>query len=192
MPVTVIDKIKQKSGNFKLMDAVDVETADGKSVEEKFAEIAENGGGRFTGSTEDTTPQEVMEALVAGKTILLNHNSANFGIVFFANFAYTTVNNGVAASVAFENNGVIYNASLIGFVGTETWSFSVNEIAKKADIPEKKIATDVDLSKYESEGIIVETYADGSSLTHTFEFDANGRPTKRTDSNGGETIFTWG
>ena len=60
---------------------------------------------------------------------------------------------------------------------------------EKGDAP--KTPTEVDLSGFESEGIIVETYADGSSLTHTFEFDANGKPTKITDSDGNEITLTW-
>ncbi len=49
----------------------------------------------------------------------------------------------------------------------------------------------IDLSAYESDGKIVETYADGSVLTTVMEFDANGKPTKITDSNGNVTVLTW-
>lgn len=52
-------------------------------------------------------------------------------------------------------------------------------------------ATSVDLTKYESNGDIVETYADGSTKTYKMEFNADGKPTKVTDSDGNVTVLTW-
>lgn len=51
--------------------------------------------------------------------------------------------------------------------------------------------TSIDLTNFESNGTIVETYADGSTVTYTVEADANGNPIKITDSNGNETVLTW-
>lgn len=51
--------------------------------------------------------------------------------------------------------------------------------------------TGIDLSALDTEGKIVENYADGSTKTTTFEFDANGNPVKITDSDGNETVLTW-
>ena len=59
------------------------------------------------------------------------------------------------------------------------------------ELPETSVATVVDLSAYESDGKIVETYADGSVVTTVMEFDSNGKPTKITDSNGNVTMLTW-
>lgn len=59
------------------------------------------------------------------------------------------------------------------------------------ELPETSVATEIDLSAYESEGKIVETYADGSVVTTVMEFDSNGKPTKITDSNGNVTMLTW-
>lgn len=43
MPIYLIDKIKQKNeGTFKLMDAIDVETSDGSSVQEKLDNLIDN------------------------------------------------------------------------------------------------------------------------------------------------------
>lgn len=53
------------------------------------------------------------------------------------------------------------------------------------------ISTSVDLSAFDSDGIIVETFADGSTTTTTMEFDADGNPIKITDTNGNVTILTW-
>lgn len=49
----------------------------------------------------------------------------------------------------------------------------------------------VDLSAFESDGIIVETKPSGTQTTYTMEFDDNGNPVKITDSNGNETTLTW-
>lgn len=53
------------------------------------------------------------------------------------------------------------------------------------------VVTAVDLSKYDSDGIIEETYSDGSVITYTMEFDTDGNPIRITDSNGNETVLTW-
>lgn len=52
-------------------------------------------------------------------------------------------------------------------------------------------ASAVDLSAYESNGQIVETYADGTTKTTTVEFDENGNPIKITDGDGNVINITW-
>jgi hypothetical protein len=49
----------------------------------------------------------------------------------------------------------------------------------------------IDLSQYESNGKIVETFADGTTKTTTVEFDGNGKPVKITDSFGNTTNLSW-
>ena len=49
----------------------------------------------------------------------------------------------------------------------------------------------VDLSAYETQGLIVETYADGGEISYQMEFDSGGKPIKVTDSNGNETVLKW-
>lgn len=58
-------------------------------------------------------------------------------------------------------------------------------------LPEKTPPATIDMSAFESEGKIVEHYADGTSGTTLFEFDTDGNPTKITDSNGNVTVLTW-
>ena len=62
---------------------------------------------------------------------------------------------------------------------------------EKGDKGEEKRTVAVDLSGFETEEKIVETYSDGTSLTYNFEFDSEGNPTKITDSDGNETVLTW-
>ena len=183
MPIYLIDKIKQKNGKtFKLLDAADVGTADGKSVEERFENVTE----KFKGNTGTTTPTEVVDALAKGNTVLINHTDSTYGILMFANFAIAAGMNIIAASVIIENAGTMLNAGLMGYLETDTWEFSVKPLEA-----EEKVATEVDLSGFETKGKIVETYSDGTSLTYNFEFDSEGNPTKITDSNGNETVLTW-
>lgn len=52
-------------------------------------------------------------------------------------------------------------------------------------------AASVDMSRFESDGIIAETYADGSVKTTTIEYDSTGNPVKITDGDGNVTEFTW-
>lgn len=59
--------------------------------------------------------------------------------------------------------------------------------APLGDVP----AATIDMSGFESEGKIVETFADGSTETTVMEFDAEGKPTKITDGNGNVTVLTW-
>jgi hypothetical protein len=64
-------------------------------------------------------------------------------------------------------------------------------VVKTIDAKFLPSAVSVNLSGFESNGKIVETYADGSVVTTVMEFDANGKPTKITDSNGNVTVLTW-
>ena len=64
-------------------------------------------------------------------------------------------------------------------------------VVKTLDAKFLPSAVSVDLSGFESNGRIVETYVDGSVVTTVMEFDANGKPTKITDSNGNVTVLTW-
>ena len=59
------------------------------------------------------------------------------------------------------------------------------------DLGSGDVAVSIDLSAFESNGTIVEKYADGSTKTSTVEFDAAGNPVKVTDSDGNVTVITW-
>lgn len=52
------------------------------------------------------------------------------------------------------------------------------------------VPTNVDLSAY-ANGVISETYEDGSEITYNFDFDEDGNPVKITDSFGNVTKLTW-
>ena len=182
MPIYLIDKIKQKNGKtFKLLDAADVGMASGKSVEEAFGNVTE----KFRSNTQDATPTQVADAISKGNTVLISHTDSTYGIIMFASFAVAAGLNIVAGSVTFEFNGALYNAGLVGDLQNNTWNFAVSQLATE------KTATAVDLSGFETEGKIVETYSDGTLVEYSFEFDSEGNPTKITDSDGNETVLVW-
>ena len=53
------------------------------------------------------------------------------------------------------------------------------------------VPTSIDLTAFDDEGAIVETYADGSTKTTTMEFDSSGNPVKITDGDGNVTTLVW-
>ena len=61
---------------------------------------------------------------------------------------------------------------------------------KESYLPEEKKPESIDLTQYASNGIITENHADGSTVTHTVEFNADGKPVKVT-TNGVTTTLTW-
>jgi hypothetical protein len=50
--------------------------------------------------------------------------------------------------------------------------------------------TNIDLTRYATDGVIVEHYADESTVTHAIEFNADGKPVKVT-TNGVTTTLEW-
>ena len=63
---------------------------------------------------------------------------------------------------------------------------------KTADAPSGgDDATSIDMSAFDSEGKIVETFEDGTSKTTVIEFDEGGNPVKITDGDGNVTVLTW-
>jgi YD repeat-containing protein len=89
----------------------------------------------------------------------------------------------------------IKNKPIIGQVA------ALNEISKDNLSAELKRELDIvdganrfssiDMTALDSDGVIVETFADGSTKTTTIEFDANDNPIKITDTTGKVTVLTW-
>jgi hypothetical protein len=74
------------------------------------------------------------------------------------------------------------------FVDSASITVTCASISEYASTP---VPTAIDLSGFESEGKIVETFADGSTATTVMEFGSDGKPTKITDGNGNVTVLTW-
>jgi len=55
----------------------------------------------------------------------------------------------------------------------------------------QNVPASIDMSAFDSEGKIVETFEDGTSKTTVIEFDDDGNPVKITDGDGNVTVLTW-
>lgn len=64
-------------------------------------------------------------------------------------------------------------------------------LLKEKCLPDAAQPVSIDLSGLDTNGTIVETYADGTTKTTTLEFDASGNPIKITDGDGNVTTLTW-
>lgn len=76
---------------------------------------------------------------------------------------------------------------------TEDYGLVVNLLKRVSDL-EKSIgagSSNINMTRFDEEGVIVETFADGTEKTTTMEFDNNGNPIKITDSDGNVTVLTW-
>ena len=121
---------------------------------------------------------------------------------------YVVTFDGVEYSVVGNDGAIFYQGDggvSFGFSADGTVSASAQgqhaykvvagtEITKKLDsrfMPDAAQPTSIDLSGFDTNGTIVETYADGTSKTTTVEFDTSGNPTKITDADGNVTMLTW-
>lgn len=75
---------------------------------------------------------------------------------------------------------------------TVSVAVSYSELKKLDEkyLPAEKRVVSVDMSGFEG-GTIVQTYEDGSTLTYSITFDADGNPLQISDSNGNVIDFTW-
>ena len=141
-------------------------------------------GGVFSGNTESTTPTEAAREIIQNKNVRISHADESYGVLIFSNFAYAINAGLVMASVIFEFEGKMVNASLVGYTSTNAWEFDAKPFEA-----EEKVATEVDLSQFEANGIITETYEDGSTNTYTFVDDTANNSTTITDSKGNSTVI---
>jgi YD repeat-containing protein len=89
---------------------------------------------------------------------------------------------------ALANLPELGQVSSLDEIGKDNLSAEVQETLNKIGTK----ASSIDLSTFDSDGRIIETFADGSTRTTTMEFDADGNPIKITDADGNVTILTWG
>lgn len=116
-------------------------------------------------------------AIVVGNTALVGgENSGNYPFLLG-----DAVEIGMGYFVAEDKNAGSHTVAI----------YQDTTVIKPLDPKFLPVAVAVDLTAFESEGIIVETYADGSTVTTTMERNAEGKITKITDSNGNVTVLTW-
>lgn len=116
---------------------------------------------------------------------------------------YRAIRDGQVSRDVVMYNGSAYvvavnsTAPVMGIVpegdSTGRWALlaAKGEKGEPGEKGKEKRTVAVDISGFETEGKIVETYSDGTSVEYSFEFDSEGNPTKITDSDGNETVLTW-
>jgi hypothetical protein len=85
-------------------------------------------GGVFSGNTESTTPTEAAREIIQNKNVRISHADESYGVIVFSNFTYAMNAGLIIASVIFESEGEMTNASLVGVIATNTWEFSAKPL----------------------------------------------------------------
>lgn len=204
MAIEVISTIKPKNnGDFPIVEAQDVVVDDkGTRLNDKLENMAVNtptfdltelilpSDGSAVSLEMDTT--EIRAALDKGVVefkITLNLTES-ISIPVSVIPSVVEVNDTTYSCSAFYNFDANARQGVINFMVSDTavtvWLTGFNETTE-----EKPVATSIDLSNFDTQGQIVEGYADGSSKTTTLEFDADGNPTKITDGDGNVTTLIW-
>ena len=194
MSIPITDKFKPKgAGGYPLMDAEDILMPDGNrlrdftfSAETPVFDLGALGLGAvpLTGgsSVVETDTTEIRAALDKGVVIFVIPVAA-YGTTMSA----TLTMNGGKANGSYQCIAVVNYTTPGSVTVNVTDTFVHVSFASLKDAP----PTSIDLSGYESNGEIVETFADGSTKTTVMEFNSDGKPTKITDSNGNVTTLTW-
>ena len=133
-------------------------------------------------SVVETDTTEIRSALDKGVVIFVIPVAAN-GTTMSA----TMTMNGGNANGSYQCISVTNMFEMATVTVNVTDTFVHVSFASLKDAPPASI----DLSGYETDGEIVETFADGSTKTTVMEFNSDGKPTKITDSNGNVTTLTW-
>ena len=121
--------------------------------------------------------QQGMEAIVLGNEKLLSGESATPVEPFVV---YQITANNYCAVCAFDQDS-----------SHEFGVFKDNTVIHPLDAKFLPSPTSIDLSQFESNGRIVENFADGTTKTTIVEFDGNGKPVKITDSAGNTMNLNW-
>ncbi len=114
-------------------------------------------------------------------------------VIFVIPFdAYGNTMSATMTMIGANANGSYQCISVVNMIEPGTVTVNVTDTGVQViSASLEPVPTSIDLSAYESEGKIVETFADGSTETTVMEFNSDGKPTKITDSNGNVTTLTW-
>ena len=199
MAIDLIDKIKPKNnGKFALVDAVDVEMPDGTRLSEW-----EGGGGAgsiptfdLNGLGMDSIPFNGEEISFETDTTEIMNALDNGAVRFVVSVSYGGISfTGAVVMHDLSQKKTVYVCSYATeFIPGKpmilnlriTDSLVVAYVTAFNNVP-----TSIDLTAFDDEGAIVETYADGSTKTTTMEFDSSGNPVKITDGDGNVTTLVW-
>ena len=89
----------------------------------------------LVGSTDEITPTQVKEALLAKQNVMITYTSPDAGDMRFSHFLVLDTVGVVASSCTAELYGNAMAMSLVGDWKTNVWSSAINELVKSGDIP---------------------------------------------------------
>lgn len=196
MPTIILEKIKQVTGKtYALVDAADVEMPDGSRLDAQLQNMGTLAG-QVVGQVGEIAEQvEALDKKLDEFSPGVDEETAErISALEQQDQAFTQAAN--------QLGGQLQN--LNGKVSTleetaETAMGSMLAMGLRLTALETP-ATVVDLTNFESSGVIVETHADGSIVIYTMTFDENGNPVKITavtkNAEGevlkeAETTLTW-
>lgn len=201
MSIELIDKIKPKNnGSFPLVEAHDIQMPDGSRldtwegkgtipyfdlVELGLPDVPVEGGEKVTVQTDATG---MIEALFEGAVrfrVNLYYRSLTLKLVFTLHDISSPDGTSYFCSHALDLFG---GAPMLLYMQIEAGKVTAGITLLEEDTTP---ATSIDLSALDTEGKVVETYADGTSKATTLEFDSNGNPVKITDGDGNVTTLIW-
>lgn len=191
MALTIYQTI-EPDGNFPAVKAADVEMPDGTrlgdldlgSLNVISYDLAEMGVPALVVDGDplqlETDTEEISNA-TANNIVTLNLDISMGGLVF----------NDIKAT--FAPNGNVATVSILTSIVFVSVFITDGKLILIATLKDKKeaAASSINLSAFETEGKIVETYADGSTATTVMEFNDDGKPVKITDGNGNVTDLIW-
>ena len=189
MSIPITDKFKPKgAGGFPLMDAEDVQMPDGTRLSDLDLDLKI--------VTYDLVSMG-LPTLTGGEVLQFETDTTDLTEIH-ATSIITRIVNIECDNIAFENvkvsflpNSNVAIVDLFAFKAYVTLRITDGKVYIGATADKDSPPVSIDLSNFESEGKIVETFADGSTETTVMEFDADGKPTKITDGNGKVTVLTW-
>ena len=89
----------------------------------------------FGGSTVDTTPAQISQAMMEGRNVVVLHNDPTYGFIYFNGFVEVPALDVIASSGVMPYGNTVMRFSLIGDVSNASWYFDYGEIATKDNIP---------------------------------------------------------
>ena len=192
--IDLISGLRPKNGgSFPLVNAPDVLLTDGR----RLSDIDfDNLGGSDTFPVTFVVDPETMEA-TCDKTFAEISTASGEGKFIYGTFGiegiamYAPFVGVIAAEEVFAlfECTVSLMAAKLSILVLEggTVEVQMSEIGGDSETP----PTQVDLTRLDSDGVIEESYADGSVKTTTLEYDTTGNPVKITDGDGNVTEIVW-
>lgn len=140
--MTEMKKFLDQKGIAHLWSRINIEdypnnqtlTAVINTIDETKADKTELPEKPLEGTTIEITPNEVLSAIVTGRSISLTHADTTYGTYTFNYFAYNNALDEIIASINFDADGIVFCAQLDGSISTNTWTFIATPLVTFSNI----------------------------------------------------------